>query len=570
MAQQWKGAGFVRPAKSVVKDYPFSTCFSVGCGPDFWVDGAQQGYGVWNNMSLQSVLPTWVWWPQDVDLADAAFIKISFDTRDAYEVASSLCFQSTPRADWLSWNTPEHCDRGSSNVDCIDALNAHNLEVSEANCKSVNCCWDKSDDPWCFHKTRQGDPMAGLPTRPNKKKLRAKYRMFKTQLDMSSGCTADIIYKITGPGYATLSLGYSLAGNVDSPAWIPVTSTSRTGGNWMVASLNIPAASAKMVVLWLGVELAFDFATAVRVGKLVLRNQQLPEVPRTPQRMRVTDQFVTTVTRRMAGTVTWENVPGADYYVIYANNKMVAPYCRGPGRAGSTRMATYRVSDLPEGAELTVRVSGGAVRAVRAAPSYDTYLGLTVGFSVLAAGGICATGGTWNLNTMRTPRNHALMIVFTITIPIILVVIFAVLLSKDNAITEVLSANPSVPGAAPKVAAWSGAKPQAFNACFDDAHVKCWMWLIGMWKHKNWPMKFTFFYNTLWIARDYYMLKDWIAMGHEISSHGHNHDCLCDTTDYQEQELVDNWIQCANLIRQLYGEPDKELMTATLVGVAHK
>ena len=123
---------------------------------------------------------------------------------------------------------------------------------------------------------------------------------------------------------------------------------------------------------------------------------------------------------------------------------------------------------------------------------------------------------------------------------------------------------------------WQDCKPHAFNACFDDSRVKCWRWLIYMSKQKKWPIKFSFFYNTLWITRDYYLLREWIDMGHEICGHMHEHMCPCATekvvawgpdgpsewAPYTDQNLADDLTMCAKLLRKLYNEPDRELIIA--------
>jgi endo-beta-N-acetylglucosaminidase D len=556
LATYWKGLAHFVAERSVIQTYPFRTCFSIGAGTDVWLAGSAQGYGQWNNWSMQSVLPTWMWWPDDP--VAAAFVRIGFDVTDAWERSNSLCFRTTTDPGWMRYDSA--CNAvapPSTRSDCGIG--------DKPGCLAAGCCFDDSrpdSGPWCYHKT------GGAPPSPAGKTATVAYRLFKTKLPLARGCAVHVRYKLTGAnvGLAGLSIGYSTSAAPDRPVWATVPAG---GSGWQTFATAVPSSSGYMATIWARVVLPRDYDTAIRLGEISVLDAPLPVAP---PRVATTESasYVTTVTKRRACVLDWAAVAGVEYYNVWADGRLLDQLYHGPGGG----QVHYKVLDVSPTATLSVTPGGSPVRPAPPAPTADgDSTALMIGgivSTVVLAGGIAATGASWR--KLGVHKKQVGMIVGLVIVPMVAVIVLWIYYSEARAPRPVRALAPArgaattaalaAVGVAPRVEMWQGAKPHAFNACFDDAHVKCWKWMVDMSKRKKWPIKFTFFYNTLWVTRDYYMLKDWIALGHEIASHGHDHDCLCDTTNYTEQQLVDNWVVCANLIRKLYDQPDRELMTA--------
>ena len=560
-ADYWKGMAHYVSEKSCINSYPFYTSFTLGIGKDFYIMGYPQNFGHWSNWSMQSILPTWMWCPNNEDIEDAQFIKFYFDMDDVYQKSNSLSI--TTVADPTSWirlqppkptcNLPNN-QRNDCDIDNKDK------------CISSDCCWDETVDPekypWCYHKGYSED--SGYIYKTGNKK--ATYKLYKTQLDLSQGCTLSVTYKITG---GSLKFGYVKNSAINDIIWNDLPASKK----WTTFVKDIPASKDKIVLLYIQVTLPFDYFSKITLGEICLNNTKTTSLNLIKPAIK--SKYTATQSGDTNYILQWKPVDCV-YYSILENEKLVGHYYQGKNIREFVKdiPISFSYKSKNENSQFMIRPENenGLASTKMSLKSSDEnkfysgsplFLGtiLVILFLIILL---------FKNNLSRKLFNTFLVIIGGIAL--ITFIVYAIKSTTAKSIPpDILTAPNS------QVEMWQNCKPHVFNACFDDSRTKCWRWLIYMWKKKNWPIKFSFFYNTLWINRDYYILKEWIDMGHEICSHMHDHICPCmkfqaiehdkdgQVTKWapvSDQLISDNLILSANLIRKLYGDSQKELVLA--------
>jgi len=549
-ADYWKGLSHFVPERSVINNYPFYTCFCIGNGTDFWVHGSPQDFGEWNNWSFQTILPTWMWWVESCDLQDAPYMQVTFDIENAYERSNSLCFQSV--ADSTSWMRTQKISPGSCNVP-----NSRKSDCGigdPTKCREAGCCWDNtvnpSEYPWCFHKAGGISPPPPLPTKTS---LQCRYRLFKTKLSLERGCYVSVVYKGKQSPKSVLKLGVSFKSSPDTPSYFELP-LGTDGSEWQNFSTFLSPSSETISVIWLWVRLPLDFSSQIRIGEISLSDRKAPRVD--SFNISASYTYTTTETGETTTVLQWYPIESVEFYKVYTNQKLTSLAYQGTQPRAPDIPMTHSVMGINADSSITLVPVTNYGQLPKSIPLLST---LTFGFIwalllVLSVLAYLKTKG----------RKWMILALAICLVPIFIVIAVKV---KNRNIDRPISRGGH---AKVSVAYWQNAKPHAFNACFDDSRVKCWRWIIHMWKKKKWPIKFTFFYNTLWLPRDWYTFKEWIGLGHEIACHGHDHICPCQTDFTKnspnikdaEQYIADNDAQCAKLIRKLYDEPDRELLLA--------
>ena len=554
-ADYWKGMSHYVSEKSCVNSYPFYTCFSLGVGKDFYIQGSPQNFGQWNDWSMQSILPTWMWCPADEDMEDAQFIKFFFDVDDVYEKSNSLSI--TTVSDANSWirapPAKESCDvPNDQKTDCG--------KQNKTDCENAGCCWDDTVDPdkypWCFNKIGGGDNT--IPYKEGVKK--ATYKLYKTNLDLKDGCSLSITYKMTG---GSAKIGYALSGNLNKSQWFELPKSKK----WTTFTGKIPENDENIVLLLLQVSLPFDYTTKISVGELSLNNKSVKK--QNDFTADISKSFTTTETKVTNYVLSWKPVDCV-YYNIFEGSKLIGHYYQGKNPRSRTNDVPIRFSTSSEDSKAKFNVSPVSESS---ASQMTVSLGtksrspLLLVFAILLVIAFVLLLFFWK-KLDKTVKYVLVSIIAAVTL-------VTVIVSAATGPKSKTSSSTFKPDS--QVEMWQDCKPHAFNACFDDSRVKCWRWLVFMCQKKKWPIKFSFFYNTLWITRDYSTLKEWISMGHEICSHMHDHVCPCalfyvterDTggnptkwAPFTDQMVADNLILSANLLRKLYNEPNRELMVA--------
>ena len=559
-ADYWKGIAHYVPERSVIQSYPFYTSFSIGAGTDFWINGAAQNVGGWNDWSLQTILPTWMWWPEDKDLNDARHIEITFDNEDAYQRSNSLCFKTTgsPRS-WLRTSpNPAKCNYSAPRSDCGIG--------QQAGCLAAGCCFDTSkpgDKPWCFHKTSQDSGY--FPTLPKgQKSVTAAYRMFKTKLSLSAGCHISLVYK--GGKSSSLQVGYTTNTN---PVPVYLTVPVKASGEWKIFEGQIDSSSQIINTVWIKVTLPVDYETSIKLGELILSDTKAV-MPPNPS-VSVRDKFVTTETGSMSCVLQWKPVQNVDFYNIFQDGKLIGNLYQGTLRKDAENTPlSYSVHNANPKSSFRVRSNNKlgslAKRTIPWIPGSAEEGAIPWMFIIVAIVYGLAVIGMYLFSWIKIPNRRyrltgAIVMVGFLLAPVVIGLIVFLGRGKESRTKGIGSKGEERVDRKGKIEYWQDAKAHAFNACFDDSRVKCWHWLIYMWKKKKWPIKFSFFYNTLWINRDYYYLRDWIDMGHEVTGHMHDHICPCQAS-LSEQLVSDNLTENARLLRMLYNDPNKELMVA--------
>ncbi|MCX6292648.1 MAG: T9SS type A sorting domain-containing protein [Bacteroidetes bacterium] len=82
----WKGISKYIAVRSVNTSFPFETDFNTGHGLNYYDSGSILVPGAWHNMSHQSVLPSWTFYSNG--------LNIQYDFNDAYDGGSSLSVSS--------------------------------------------------------------------------------------------------------------------------------------------------------------------------------------------------------------------------------------------------------------------------------------------------------------------------------------------------------------------------------------------------------------------------------------------------------------------------------------------
>lgn len=537
-ADYWKGISHYVSEKSSSSNFPFYTCFSLGCGTKYFKDGYILSSTEWSNTSLQSILPTWMWCPNDSDINDASYINISFYGEDAYQASHSLKFITIkdPSA-WLRPNMQTTCTvDGNSKTDC--GKNDQN------SCTMAGCCWDDTVDPnaepWCYNK---GNTQA-FPLLPTKNVLTSTYKLYKLQLPTNSGCKLSITYKmISGISSQNISMkiGYSTK-NITEPLLFEVPSSQNNF--WNCFKLNVPASDDIINCLWLQVNLPFDFFSHILVGEICIVDKII-KIPKNPN-INVENIFTTLSTGSTSCTLTWDPIDDVEYYNIFADNILIGQYYQGyQGKNRFSDRIKYKIHGQKNNTIYNVTSIHNQGPFVLPKSEKNNIL-LFIVYLILFILTYIIINKYYGLKTALIACGILGLIIF-------LYYFF----------TEPKTDKNSKKGALEnfQIEMWQDCKEHVFNACFDDARVKAWRWLIYQAKKRNWPIKFSFFYNTLWITRDYYVLREWINLGHEISCHLHEHISMCDYR-LTDQYVIDQAQLCANLIRKLYNDPNKELMVA--------
>lgn len=87
----WQGVATSIAERTTITSTPFMTTFNTGHGTMYAVDGVRYPIGVWHNMSLQDVLPTYRWC---VD-SGGSRLNVGLDFTDAYQGGASLLLSGT-------------------------------------------------------------------------------------------------------------------------------------------------------------------------------------------------------------------------------------------------------------------------------------------------------------------------------------------------------------------------------------------------------------------------------------------------------------------------------------------
>ena len=525
----WKGIGFYVTARSAIQQYPFYTSFSLGTGQSFYVGGDDTGLGPWSNWSMQDILPTWQWWPIEKYMKDARFIRINYDMQNVWHKSQSLQFTYNPTpSTWLrertdcKSNTGKDCNCGESN--CGD---------QSACTKSGQCCFDSSkpgDKPWCYI------PEGGEPVDANQNKFTAAYRLYKTKLSLRNGCEISAVVQTSFN--SSVAIGYSLG---SSPMNARFSKMVTTDGKWRKITLDLGEKDDDIVTICLKVQV-HKLNGRVKIGELSAIDYYKPVFASKPK---ISASHTTTKTKQRSVSLSWKTQKDVEYYRVYEDNTLLGLAYQGFNPRDGEMV--YSLRNLSPNSKLYV------VPFSSRGPTFNAWWSWKIILAVL----LLVLSGILIFWTVREFRAGSRYMYLGSILVILCVVLFLVtIIYNPKRIPDIEENSRSY-----SVETWQHCRRHAFNACFDDARVKCWRWLVHWAEKRKWPIKFTFFYNTLWLLRDWNELKKWIGMGYEIAPHGHYHITASDPT-LTEEYISDNIEHCANLLRKLYGNPNKEMIYA--------
>ena len=529
----FKGFGHVVNERFTVTKYPFSTYFSIGTGNRYYSSGVvHDEFGPWSNWSLQDVTPTWQWRPELCDVVAAQNIRITYDITDAWQKGNCLMFRYTP--DPKSWlykvlGSGSDGGGGSCNVpvgdrqDCMGEAGG-----DKSTCLSdPTCCFDDSQSgssPWCYKKRENYTPYYEMAT--------ATYMLYSTKLNTDHDVYISMVTKSNCEGW--IEVGVSYIGNIMEPSWI-LSSRISDKNKWVSTVKTISATDKWGYIgcIWVKVHIPKDSSSYLRLGAIQISQNQSVESRFHPHE----ESFVNKMGVRNS-KLTWSPKRNIEYYEIYENKKLIGLAYQGAHPRFNHKMA-YNVFNLKKNSQVSIVSIPANIRfstGIKGRVSPGTVaLILFVIFLAL-------------LSYMYSPIQN-LKILSSIVAVVMTLTLFMYVIQQSTI-------QPTIEH---RIEHWQDGKAHALNVCFDDARVKCWRWLMYEWHKRKWPIKFSFYYNTLWLARDWDWLQEVIKLGHEIGGHGHDHVTASDGSK-SEKLQADNITFCAYLLRKVYDNPN-ELLT---------
>ena len=529
----FKGFGHVINERFVVQKLPFSTYFSIGTGENYYSQGDLIPFGPWTNWSLQDVSPTWQWRPELCDPIAAQKVRISYDTSDAYQKGNSLLFRYTSNpSSWLRQvlGAKESCSlNGAARTDCLPNYSGSDVK---GDCAKANCCYDESADPWCYKKVSQNILSNGDKTQT------CTYMLYATNIE-AGDIIVSLITKTSGKG--RIELGLSKKGDdIMNPVWVADSIKGKVG-IWNIETNKIHF-TGKIACIWIRVTVENVAGHYLRLGGIQLSRKikDLQEVYPDGE------DYVNRQNIRNSKLI-WKPISGIEYYELYEDNKLLGLAYQGSNPRPGLPMV-YNLLNLKPQSEL---LAIGIPEGVSNQRVIQKPVSLTIVVSSIFAIFLCIFLVIFMPKLTKGKSVHLLRIIVTITGVLAVFILFAHLLSRKR----------KRAAHSYRIEHWKDGKGHALNACFDDARVKCWRWLLYEWHKRNWDIKFTFYYNTLWIARDWDWLQSVIKLGHEIGAHGHDHLTPSDGS-IPEKYQADNLEYCAKLLREMYNNPTEQLSYA--------
>jgi hypothetical protein len=579
-SNNFKGFGHIINERFVETKLPFSTYFSLGTGNNYYNKGVKIPFGPWTNWSLQDQLPTWQWRPELCDKIQAQNVRISYDISEAYQKSNCLLFRYTKNpSEWLtstcniSNEDKEDCDCGGddcgnkqqcldnsgccfddsvdagkypwcynkndlkTDTDCnISNENKENCVCGGDNCgeedqclNNSDCCFDDNVDsdkyPWCYKKS--------------KRMITSTYMFYAVKIPKNS-YNLCLITKSNGEGF--IELGVSEDGNEMNPEWV-ISSKNSKNNEWSRNKVKTKFKN-NIACLWIRVTVSTNSADYLRLGGIEISKHVNNLIKVNPE----LDNFINEKGEKTT-KMTWSNKKGIEYYEVYSNNNLLGLAYQGSNPRENTKMS-YNVFNLnTEDIPYLIGVPSGVKTDKVKKPS-------SILLVILCFIGMIASIITFFVKKLyiknKFRKNKKLIIILSVIFLISFITLFLYIATRRyNYNTREY-----------KIEHWKDGKQHALGACFDDARVKCWRWLLQQWNKNNWNIKFTFYYNTLWLTRDLDWLKAVIKLGHEVGGHGHQHLTASDGS-IPEKYLSDNIKYCAYLLKNIvYNNPNEQLTYA--------
>ena len=540
----FKGFGHVITERCVKTSLPFSTYFSIGTGDNYYRDGVKVPFGPWSNWSLQDISPTWQWRPELCDPVMAQYVRISYDISDAYQKGNCLLFRYTPNpSDWLrsvlQYNTGDSssgkCDiPNAQRQDCLPNYSGSDVK---GDCDKKGCCYEESDaSPWCYKPTDK--PSSNHPAVGPF--ITSTYMLYA--LDVPPGhYKVSLIVKSSGTSFA--ELGISNKGSEMSPRWI-MNSKGSSSNKWEQGTIDFHN-TGRMACIWLRVTIDTTAGSTLRIGGI-----QISQIARNTVIVNPSISSFTNDKGEMSAKLNWRTIPGIEYYEVRnSNEKLLGIAYQGADPSSNISLA-YNVFNLNSGDKpYLVGIPGGVKTGKIFYPPSIPVLVICTLFILVAV--------VLAIYSALQPVSGVLANKFVQGTVFAIGLISLIVLSVHLGTRLRRSSQHEY-----SITHWKGGKPHALNACFDDARVKCWRWLLYEWKKNNWDVRFSFYYNTLWLTRDLDWLRAVVKLGHEIGGHGHEHLTAADGS-ITEKYISDNIIYCAKLLReQVYQNPHQQLSYA--------
>ena len=528
----FKGFGHVITERYVKTKLPFSTYFSLGTGENYYNQGVLIPFGPWSNWSLQDQVPTWQWRPEACDPIMAQYLRISYDISDAYQKGNSLLFRYTPNpSDWLRTVIKEGsgktdaCDiTTSSRIDCLPNYSGNDVK---GDCAKKQCCYKEDNNaPWCYNKSSvaSSTPSVGAT-------ISSTYMLYA--IDIPPGeYYVSLITKTNGIGF--IDLGISEKDDELTPIWL-MNNSSAKPNTWYKHVKKIQTRKTS-VCIWIKATVGTRPGQQLRLGGIEISQTVRNRVEINPHK-----EVFTNETGETSARLSWDNIQGMEYYEIYNENDLLGIAYQGTNPRDNTNMV-YNLFNLDTVKPRLVGVPSGVKTSTIIKPVSPGMIVICSVLIIASAFLLFSTRG----------KSIFIKILFA-GIGIISAILLAVHLGTRFQNFQ----NPQH-----AIAHWKDNKSHALNACFDDARVKCWRWLLYEWHKNKWPLKFSFYYNTLWLTRDLDWLRAVVKLGHEIGGHGHQHLTASDGS-ITEKYISDNIIFCAKLLReQVYQNPKEQLSYA--------
>jgi endo-beta-N-acetylglucosaminidase D len=522
VADKWKGMAHFTTERSCINTYPFYTCFSLGFGKDFYIDGRPSNMGHWNQQSLSTLSPTWMWWPEEAYLHSSKLIDITFDFNTVYHRGNSLKVALKPNVT-------------DDKVECI-------------------------------------------------------YRLYKTQLTVDKSCYLSVVYGIHSINTDTeLKIGLSFSEKPDTPTWFPVQLDDSNEWKQDIFQVN---STSTIVTVWLQVSLSHD--THIFLGELCILKEQQSKLDKVPYS--VQNRYTTTETRSMSCNLKWNCIPGVEYFNIYMDNQLIGQAYQGtlanPDKLKIPMM--YNIQNANPESSFVVQPINNFIDIGKPKSKNNMFIGILI---MLLIG----------LLIYLLSKRSKYAIILILMIVILSMVYFSrkiksqvkltyvnnkqiiggkqvasVTMDKNQNCIDICKSKgvsygsfntntcicytPYFESSIFRIERYAMCKSNVFITTFDDAHVKCWKWIVDLCDQKKYPFKISFFYNTIWADRDIDTLKDYIKRGHTIDSHTDTHICMCScgqpggwSLDRCTYELS----KCAYDIRnKIYNDPERELSLA--------
>ena len=533
----FKGFGHIITERYVKTTLPFSTYFSIGTGDNYYRKGVKIPFGPWTNWSIQDISPTWQWRPELCDPVMAQYIRISYDITDAYYKGNCLLFRYTPNpSEWLrtvlSYNNGNtKCDISESErQDCLPNYSGNDVK---GDCSKKQCCYEENDNsPWCYKPNSSHiNPYVG-------KFISSTYMLYAVDIPPGN-YNISFITKSSGKSFA--ELGISENNSEMSPNWI-LNNKNLKHSKWKKRSVFIQT-NKRIVCIWIRVTIDTSPGNTLRIGGI--------EISKNVNNMILINPSINSFTndnKEMSAKLSWNTIPDIEYYEVRnSNNKLLGLAHQGVKPRIKTKLSynvfNLNINDKP----YLIGIPGGVKNNKILKP---ISISVVIICSLLILGSFLYSLYIINFSNKLNNKflKGSILGLFIISVLILLV-------HLGTRLSTIVIRQYSI-------AHWRDDKPHALNVCFDDARVKCWRWLMYEWHKNKWDIRFSFYYNTLWLARDLDWLKSVVKLGHEIGGHGHEHLTASDGS-ISEKYISDNISYCAYLLKtQVYNNLKQQLTYA--------